>query len=248
MSFGFNMRGVPYVKTYNEAVAMFEKAVPWRNGGDDRPLPGKRSRTYGVRMNGDDVVFRYHRTDVIRWHKDGSYEIDTGGYNSRSTCEFANHFMPNRHWLAKQTAHLRIGDWVYPIVGTRVTVSETGAVSGSGLGRFKKTSINRKKAKAMLTELGYYPYLAWHKLMYPMVQDTMPSKYRRPFMSESNVIEALQAGQDAYHDLMVSYVGEPDTVRELLYRARGAAFGIYNYTHQDRVENTNGYAVVPKEK
>lgn len=249
MSFALSMYGVPYAKTYNAAVALFEKSVPWRNGGDDRPLPNKRTRDMGVRMDGDDVVFRYHSTDVIRWHKDGSYTIYTGGYESRSTCEFASHFMPQNDYLARGTAHLRIGDRVYALAGQRVTVSETGAVSGPGLGVFRKGTVNRKKAKTLLTELGYYPYLAWYKLMFPMVKDTMPPSWKRRFMEESEVLGALQAGQEAYYDVLMSICGDPTAVRHMLYRMQGDPYGIWDYMDYDSLsytDNPRSYAVVAK--
>lgn len=246
MSFGLSMRDVAWVKSYAEAVAMFEKAVPWRNGGDDRPLPNKRTRDMGVRMNGDDVVFRYHRTDVIRWKPNGSYEINTGGHSSRSTCEFANHFMPNYHWLTKETAHLRIDDTVYAVAGQRIDVSETGVVSGSGLGRFEKTSINRKKAKELLTELGFYKYVAWHKLMHPMVQGTMPDRWRRRYVAEYDIAPMLN-DEETWHDLMMSSAGEPHILRELLYRQHGESHEVFDHTYYDSVPHTTNlqrYAVV----
>lgn len=243
MSFGLSMNGVAWVRSYAEAVAMFEKAVPWRNGGEDRPLPGKRNRNTGVRMDGDDVVFRYHHTDVIRWKPDGSYAIDTGGYNSQSTCTFASNFMPWHHWLMRETAHLRINDTVYAVAGARINVSKTGVVSGSGLGRFEKTRINRKNAKELLTELGYYKYVAWHKLMHPMVQDTMPHRWRRPWVSEYDVAPMLH-NEETWHTLMVSSAGEPPILREMLYRQHGEAYGVFDRTYYDSMENPNGCAVV----
>ena len=246
MSFGLSMRDVPWVKSYSEAVALFEKSVPWRNGGEDRPLPNKRQRAYGVRMSGDDVVFRYHYTDVIRWHPDESYTINTGGYSSRSTCEFASHFMPTRHWLTKETAHLSIDGTVYAVAGQRISVSGTGMVSGPGLGRFEKNSINRKKAKEYLTEVGYYPYVAWHKLMYPMVKDTLPETWRRKYVADYDVVPMLH-NEELWHELMTSAVGDPHVMREMLYRYRGAEFGVFDSTYYDTMPsdtNLQRYAVV----
>jgi hypothetical protein len=240
------MRDVAWVRSYAEAVAMFEKSVPWRNGGEDRPLPNKRQRTYGVRMSGDDVVFRYHTTDVIRWRPDESYTINTGGYSSRSTCEFASHFMPPRHWLTKETAHLSIDGTVYAVAGQRISVSGTGMVSGPGLGRFEKPSINRKKAKEFLTEVGYYPYVAWHKLMHPMVQDTMPERWRRRYVYEYDIAPMLH-DEEKWHDLMMSTAGDPPVLRELLYRYRGAEFGVFDHAYYDSLPsdtNLQRYAVV----
>lgn len=238
MSFALSMRSVPYATSYEAAVALYERCVPWRNGGDDRPLPGKRSRNTGVRMDGDAVVFRYHSTDVIRWYKDGSYGINTGGYSSRSTTEFANNFMPHGHNLFGETRHLRIKDRVYAVWGQHLSVSADGVVSGSGLGRFEERTVNRKKAREMLKEMGYYEYLAWHKLMYPMVQDTMPPRWKRPYMDSVERTDALAQGQGAYYQLMMSHGGEPDSLREMLYMAHGYANKIWDVTRHDWIPDT----------
>jgi hypothetical protein len=239
MAFALSMYRVPYAKTYDEAVALYERAEPWRNGGDDRPLPSKRTRIMGVRMVGEDVVFRYHYTNVIRWRPDGSYTINTGGYGSRSTAEFASHFMPQCDYLRSGALHLRIGDRLYAMPGRCVTVSKTGEVSGSGLGVFRKKTVNRRNAKAMLTELGYYPYAAWHKLMYPMVQGAMPAMWRRSWLTGEEMLECLSKGQETYHDLMMSRFGAPDTVRKDLYRVYGERFAIWDYVDHDHLSYTD---------
>lgn len=251
MSFALSMRSVPLALDYATALSIFNRAEPWRNGGDDRPLPNKRTRNMGVRMDGDDVVFRYHRTDVVRWRLDGSYSIDTGGYSSRSTCEFATHFMPFWHSLMSEARHLRVDNKIYPMFGTQATVSAEGVVSGPGIGRFEEARVNRKKAKTMLTELGYYEYLAWHKAMYPMVRDNMPPSWKRKYAGESEVVGALRVGQEAYHDLMMGTCGDPSAVRDLLYRYLGDTHRIWDMTYHDTLPTTSNprrYNIVPKEK
>ena len=249
MSFALSMRNVPRVTSYADAVRFYERCVPWRNGGKDRPLINKRTRDMGVRMNGDDVVFRYHRTDVIRWKPDDSYEIDTGGYSSRSTCDFATNFMPHYHSLFSEARYLRINDYVYAVFGSRLSVSAESTVSGDGLGRFEHQTINRKRARGMLKEMGYYPYLDWHKVMYPMVQDTMPPVWNRPYMDVDEKIGALALGVDAYYQIMMSAGGEPDAVRDLLYTARGTAYNIWDKTYHDTLPssaNLRRYNIVVK--
>lgn len=238
MSFALSMRSVPTVTSYEEAVAFYERCIPWRNGGDDRPLVGKRKRDTGVRMDGDAVVFRYSRTNVIRWNKDGSYTFDNGGYSSRSTSEFANTFMPRGHMLFGEARHLRIKDRVYAVWGRGLSVSAEGVVSGPGLGRFTHRTVNRKRARGLLKEVGYYEYLAWHKLMYPMVQDTMPPRWKRPYIDFSERLAALAQGQEAYHKLMMAIDGEPDSIRETLYMTRGDAHRIWDVTYHDWVPDT----------
>lgn len=250
MSFAINMYDVPYVTSYAEAVAFYERSVPWRNGGEDRPLVNKRHRGMGVRLAGDAVVFRYHTTDVVIWRPDNSYELDNGRYSSRSTCEFANNFMPSMHWLMSETRHLRINDHIYPIWDCRrLRVSADGAVSGPGLGRFMKRTVNRKRARTLLKSLGYYEYLDWHKTMYPMVRDTMPPTWKREHVRVDQIVALLAHGVDAYYPLMMSNGGEPDTVREVLYAAFGDARNVWDAAYHDRLPistNLRGYDVVMK--
>ena len=236
MTFSLNMRGTGYVTSYAAAVAMYDRATPWR--GDDptaeRPLPTKRTRNMGVRMVGSDVVFRYHQTDVIRWREDESYTVNTGGYATQSTCEFASHFMPQRHWLTKCTAHLIIDEWTYAVVGHEVTVSGTGAVSGHGLGAFEAKRVNRANAKRLLADIGYPEYRDWYNVMYPMVRDTMPRMWQRESYSAHQMVSMLR-DKDSWHALMVSYSSELSTLRSIMYDYQGREYGVWDFTQHDRV-------------
>jgi len=231
MTYAVTMRDVPVATSYAGAVALFERAVPWRNGGDDRPLPNKRSRDYGVRMSGDDVVFRCYRTDVIRWKPDGSYEINTGGYGTRTTCEFANNFMPRGHYLLKSTQWLRIEGCTYPISGSRVSVSSEGCVSGDGLGEFQRRTIDRKAAKALLARVGYTEYAKWYASMAPLMGDQLAYKWQLRMITAHDAIAALQR-QDQWHTLLMSQSGHPDQMRRMVYEYVG---GVFTVTHEPHV-------------
>jgi len=224
---------------------MYNKATPWRGEDPDgeRPLPQKRARDYGVRMDGTDVVFRYHRTDVIRWHKDGSYTMDTGGYRTRSTCEFASKFMPHRHYVEKEASHLRINGDIYPIAGHKVAVSADGTPSGEGLGVFVKRTVNRKKAKVLLDRLGYPAYRQWYETMFPMVRDTLPPTWRRDHIAAGYVEMALK-DPEKWHELMVSNSGTPAQVREMMYEIHGDRHGVWDYEQRDSVTDQQGWRVV----
>jgi hypothetical protein len=111
MSFRLSLYIVPHVRSYDEARAFHAKAAkkPWRNTSRtpvnsyntayyaDHALPGKRSRTCGVRMENENIIFRLHTTDVITWRPDGSVRVNV--YHSQSTCGFINHFIPRRMWF-----------------------------------------------------------------------------------------------------------------------------------------------------
>lgn len=234
MSFGLLMRGVPYVTTYADAVAMYGRATAWRgeDPAGDRPLPDKRSRDYGVRVDDTDVVFRYHNTDVVRWHADGSYTLNTGGYRTNSTCAFATNFMPRRHHLQKGAGHLRINERLYPIAGHEVTVSADEVPSGEGLGRFSKRKVNRKRAKALLSTLGYPEYRAWYETMSLMVRDTMPPTWSRDYYSPDSIKQSL-GDPEMWHGLMMSTTGTPAQVREAMYIWHDYRESVYDFEYRD---------------
>lgn len=233
MAFGVSMYNVDYVLSYADAVDMYNKATAWRGEDPDgeRPLPNKRDRNYGVRMVGTDVVFRMHHTDVVTWHKDGSYTVNNGGYNTNSTCAFANNFTPRGDYLMKQCKVLRINNTMYPIAGHRVTVSPDGTVSGEGLGRFSRRTINRKKSKKLREDSNFLAYREWHSLMFPMVQDTLPPMWQRHYLPADR-IEGFLKDEEKWHDVMVSTGGQPHQVLEMLYAYLGRDYDIWEYKYE----------------
>lgn len=244
MSFGLNMRDVSYVTSYASAVAMYDKGTAWRGEDPDgeRPLHQKRQRQYGVRMDDSDVVFRYHTTDVIRWHKDDSYTIYTGGYHTPSTCTFASNFMPQRHYLQKEGWHLQLDGKVYPLAGNLVTVSADGVPSGSDLGMFTRRTVNRKSARDLLVAVGYPAYREWYTTMFPMVRDSMPSYWRREHHSVTEVKRALK-DPEAWHALMMSDCGTLERIREVIYDDMGDEYYVWEYTHKPWVTDPTGWTV-----
>lgn len=240
--FGLKMSNVAYTKSYKEAVGFYLKSEPWRGADpdDERPMTGKRYRAYGVRMVGSDVVFRYHTTDVIVWHADNSYSINTGGYNTASTCTFANNFMPARHHLIRDTNVLCVDGAAYAFPGHRISVSSDGTPSGDGLGLFTRKTINRKMSRKLLGEHSYPAYREWYKTMNPLIHGSYPYKWDNKFTDSRAVIAALRC-PEMWHELMMSQVGSPDEVRKAIYRERGASFGIYNYETLNELEDWKTY-------
>jgi len=233
MTFGVSMYNVSWVRSYADAVDMYNKATAWRGEDPDgeRPLPDKRDRNYGVRMDGTDVVFRMHWTDVVTWHKDGSYTVNNGGYHTNSTCAFSNNFMPIGVYLMKRATVLRINNTMYPIAGHRVTVSPDGTVSGEGLGRFERRTINRKNSKKLREDSNFLAYRAWHALMFPMVKDTLPPMWQRRYIPTDH-IEAHIKDEEKWHDVMVSNGGQPNQVLAMLYAYLGRDYGIWGYKYE----------------
>ena len=232
MAFSLSMRDVPYVRSYNEAVNFYDRCVPWRDGSGDRPLLGKRHRNSGVRMidHNEDVVFRYDRTDVVTWHKNGACTINNGGWGTVSTCAFATRFAPTTCYLSKNGHHLVIDSLTYPIAGRVVTVSGTGEVSGPGLGVFAKDRVNRKRAKALLASLGYPRYADWYRWTWPMMKDAAPRAGWGPFLRTSEIEQMLQV-ESKWLEIMMSSDGSPAAIRRRIYGNHVAE--VYDETRYD---------------
>jgi hypothetical protein len=216
MTFSVNMyHGViGTIGNHKDAVSFYHSC---RDKGDsERRIRGKEtSKQMGVTIasNGD-VEFRYHRTDVIVWHRNNSYTINT--FSSISTCAFASAFMPFRHNLAKTGSHIEIGGWEN---GTAHAIISTATIKGDKVktdGVFTKEVINRKAAKKVLDKTGYAEYRKWHAAMYPMVKDEMPRAAHRELLGYSGA-DGLLADPDEWYRLMMSRQGAPEDVRKLIY-------------------------------
>jgi hypothetical protein len=216
--FGLNMNGcgVWAIDNYAEAAAFFERCPTSRGmrDGVHRAIRGKEgSRTMGVRMSGDNICFRYHSTDVVIWHPDNSYSIDLH-YDSASTRTFANRFIPSGHYAAKQGHHLVVGGRVYPAM-CRLTVSADGVVSGMRY-KFRRHTVDRKRARQILTETNFYAYKAWHDVMYPMIAGALRPSWKQEHFHRDTLLGHLRT-PDHWHDLMVSRDGDPEVLRAHLY-------------------------------
>ncbi len=69
---------MPEITTYAQAATYLEAG---RNR-TDRPLPGNGTRLI---RRGSAIVVNYRGTDVVTYHRDGTYSIDRGGMLSRTT-------------------------------------------------------------------------------------------------------------------------------------------------------------------
>ena len=221
MSFGLNMYhcAVSSISNHAEAVAFYERC-PVKGGhdyGDERRIKGKESsRQMSVRIlkNGY-VAFKYHATDVVTWRPDNSYVIES--YASRSTCVFANRFIPPRHWLTKEGSHLGIGAWD---TGTVYPVLRSATVRGDHVetkAMFTRQVVDRKGAKQVLAGTRYAEYRDWYNVMFPMVRDTMPRSWQRKWWTPNELMEMLN-DPDQWYAIMTGSTGTPYQVREVLYR------------------------------
>jgi hypothetical protein len=218
MSFSVNMNHgvIGIIGSHKDAVAFYHSCRDRGDFNGERRIKGKEnSKQMGVSLasNGD-VKFRYHRTDVIVWHRNNSYTINT--FSSISTCAFASAFMPAGHNLSNTGSRIYIGNWeeatVHAIISTATIKGnkvKTDAV-------FTKEVINRKAAKKVLDTTRYAEYRKWHAAMYPMVKDDMPPEYKREYLGYGGRDDLL-ANPDEWHRLMMSRDGDPSAIRLGIY-------------------------------
>ena len=184
MSFRVSLHAVPYVRSYDEALAFHAKAAkkPWRKGKlpsraryypnyyTDHALPGKRQRTCGVRMMGNNVVFRLHSTEVITWRPDGSVRVNV--YHSQSTCVFINNFIPNHLMISMHSNGyvLRNLETLDAIpLRDDFTIFADGTIGETDPAAFGVQRINKPAAKRLREEVGYPAFTKWRKIMEPML-------------------------------------------------------------------------------
>lgn len=63
-----------------------------RNQNDGKPL-GRNTRLF---KKGEDFVIQFHRTNVVTIHADGTYTLNSGGWQTSTTKERINEFSPVR--------------------------------------------------------------------------------------------------------------------------------------------------------
>ena len=248
MSFSVNMStaDIRTINSHADAVDFYKSCTMKGEYGEERRIKGKAtSPQLGVSIDSKgDVVFRYHRTDVIIWHRNNSYTINS--YSSRSTDAFASAFMPSNASLSKQGSQITLGHYhdedavIHPIyheATVRGKVVKTDAV-------FTKDTINRKKANKLLATTRYAEYREWYGAMWPMVRDDLPPTYRREYLTIE--LPELISNSDEWHRVMVSQQGCPDNIRNSIYGRNWAAVHDTKTAKMLPVYNSSGWQVTRK--
>lgn len=238
MAFTVEMHHRDRCDNYKQALDLFERTTPWRNGGEDHPLPNKRVRHMGVRKLPDgSIAFRFHRTDVVTWRPDETYTLVP--YQSQSTCDFASAFLPYGHNLCKTGAVLgiyeRTGPSVYYPVeyDSNVHVNPTLKAPTHKLNSiFVKQRVNQKAAKAARDKTRYAEFAEWYKLMMAM-RNNMPIMHGEFTynVTSHDILNAL-ADESRWHDLMTSGYFCSDIlgdIRDAIYRDNHYSNPVYYY-------------------
>jgi hypothetical protein len=219
------------INNYEQAVSFYNRCEPVkRNNPTVRKIRGKEtSRVMNVRLDDGVVRFRYHDTDVVSWFPDNTYMLDLT-YESRSTQEFSYHFIPNRHYVLSLGREIQVNGWLYPTLNKTVKVTADGVVTPTGF-KYVKWFINRERAKEVLSKTKYRKYQRWYNTIWPVVRESIT---RKCVYSLNDALNLL-ADETKWYDLMESYCGMPDTIREYIYTENN----VYDRVEVDRLPANN---------
>jgi hypothetical protein len=218
MSFGLSMYHctVSSINSHAEAVAFYNscKVKRGHDHGDERPIRGKERSSMSVRISANGAVhFKYHHTDVVSWYPDNSFKI--GVYTSNSTCTFADCFTPRRTHMTKTGTVLMHGDLIYPLLGSLTVHADGRVIQERQDTCFAIGRTDRRKGKEALARTRYAEYRTWYNVMWPMVKGTVV--YLKPTWQVEREAFDMLADEAQWHDLMMSVIGNPNTLRELIY-------------------------------
>jgi len=105
------------------------------------------NNTYLERRSQNTVAVRLHSTDVVTLHRDGSFQLDSGGWNTITTRDRINRYLPRYHvssergvlFLVRTLRHYRWhadqyepGRYKRYVFQDGIRVAKTGAVNGAG--------------------------------------------------------------------------------------------------------------------
>lgn len=99
MSFGANPNDVNRMNTYADAVRWELLVKPIRGRKEECKPLGARNKSYAnIRKDGDDIVIKLYRTDIVRYQPDGTIIVNQGGHESMTTRKYLNAILPM--WFA----------------------------------------------------------------------------------------------------------------------------------------------------
>lgn len=90
--FGYNARNLRTLHSYDDARRLWSNAKRFRGRDreyDERKLDGDKKHITIRKGNNNQIICRYHATDVVVFYADGNLEVD-GSYASRSTDMFSH--------------------------------------------------------------------------------------------------------------------------------------------------------------
>ena len=160
------------VGSYDDACRALEAATVTKSGKTRSPgtwgfpLGAHYKSVTHIREREGDIVFRLYDTDVVTWHPDNSFTIDS--WASKTTAEFASRFTPPGVYL-NASCVLRLqrgGDWGDRIIcHADATVREVApgiwAPDEDGLRPFRYPVLDQRMAREIRKEYPFADFDNW---------------------------------------------------------------------------------------
>lgn len=172
MAWCISTRGIPRIRSYEEALQYYEHITPIRGTSDTAPRPiarrGDRSKEVRLDINRN-IRFRLHRTDVVVYSPDGAVAVET--YDSMSTVMFAYSLLPCGIRAISHKGDMYVGDadGCYrsstrdPLVFTK-DEHDVWRVDPRNVVRYNGYALDRKRAAAVRKTIR--PFRDWQDSVY----------------------------------------------------------------------------------
>lgn len=96
---------MPQAFTYDDAAAVYSEVANRSRRRVPRGGEVSMGANTTIRYDGEDIVIRLHKTDIICYHPDDSVTLNSGGYRTTTTKGRINAFLsPKLHIYAEQGA------------------------------------------------------------------------------------------------------------------------------------------------
>lgn len=152
---------LPHCNSYEGAVRVFNEAHQHKRFNEWRGLKDKRDTSKLVRMEGDNVIFRFHHTNLVTWRK---YQVRVVTWDSMSSAVFSNQFLPpgmyarsgrKGMFIQQDNKHYQAGSGplIFNLVGGKWVVSPETVL------RWNKEILDKSKAARIRKILK--PFMDW---------------------------------------------------------------------------------------
>jgi hypothetical protein len=119
MTYGLSMN--VSIKSFEDLEARYLATKPIR-GTTIVPLDLRRNKTIQmVKHSEDKYSCRFYNTDCVTYYRDGSFEVNTNGWNTRSTQEFMYRLLPTGYTTSRIKGCIHLTTYLHYNTDTRNT-------------------------------------------------------------------------------------------------------------------------------
>jgi hypothetical protein len=199
------------VFSFGDVETRYERTKPVREkdrgvANDIRPL-GKRTNKHMriAKLDADTYACVFYHTECVTYHRDGSVNVNVGGWQTSATAGFIDHCAPVgwRAWRTQQIIHMyhRQSNMAYIVSDTGFTIDKDGAVSGMDIPTKQKANraLTNEKRKA------YKPFLEFARKVMEVLNIDVPKLAIR--RHGSNLLHRIEtATEEEYLELLSQLV------------------------------------------